>query len=76
MLAGYLLGLPFDHEDGGNMLLPNVVNFYTLHGVASQKALLFILYVIFISRPRDSAVGIATVYGLGDRRVGVRVPVG
>jgi hypothetical protein len=25
---------------------------------------------------RDSAVGIATVYGLDDREVGVRVPVG
>jgi hypothetical protein len=71
MLAGYLFGLPFDHEDRGNMFLRNVVNFYRLHGVSSQKALLFILYVMFINRPRDSAIDIATGYGLDDRRVGV-----
>jgi hypothetical protein len=29
-----------------------------------------------IIRSRDSAVGIATGYGLDDREVGVRVPVG
>jgi hypothetical protein len=31
---------------------------------------------IFLNRSRDSVVGIATGYGLADRRVGVRVPVG
>jgi hypothetical protein len=31
---------------------------------------------VYLTRSRDSVVGIATVYGLDDRRVGVRVPVG
>jgi hypothetical protein len=35
-----------------------------------------ILAVLFISWSRDSIVGIATAYGLDDRRVGVRVLVG
>jgi hypothetical protein len=36
----------------------------------------FIILKLRTSRSRDSSVGIATGYGLGDRVVGVRVPVG
>jgi hypothetical protein len=36
----------------------------------------FMWYYMYIRRSRDSAVGIATGYGLDDRAVGVRVPVG
>jgi hypothetical protein len=36
---GFLLGLPFNHEDGGDMLLWNVVS--ELHGVTTQNILLF-----------------------------------
>jgi hypothetical protein len=37
--------------------------------------LLFVSYIIYIWS-RNSVVGIATGYGLDDREVGVRVPVG
>jgi hypothetical protein len=45
-----------------------------LHFIYLKPGILF----SFISAPgtRDSAVGIATDYGLDDRGVGVRVPVG
>jgi hypothetical protein len=36
----------------------------------------FMLYMSGHFESRGSAVGIATAYGLDDRRVGVRVPVG
>jgi hypothetical protein len=39
---GFLLGLFFDPEDGGDMFLPNVGCFNGLHGVISQKIVLFI----------------------------------
>jgi hypothetical protein len=35
-----------------------------------------IMIIIIIMRSQESAVGIATGYGLDDRGVGVRVPVG
>jgi hypothetical protein len=35
-----------------------------------------ILYVIAVARSRVSVVGIATSYGLDDRGLGVRVPMG
>jgi hypothetical protein len=73
-LACYLLGLPFYLEDGGSTFLRNGGYFCRLRGVASHKALLCILCVTFISRPRVDAVGIATGYWLGDRRVRVRAP--
>jgi hypothetical protein len=38
--------------------------------------ILFRAFMGFFCRTRDSVVGIATGYGLDDRRVGVRVPVG
>jgi hypothetical protein len=34
------------------------------------------LYDAYIYKEQDSAVGIATAYGLDDQGVGVRVPVG
>jgi hypothetical protein len=34
------------------------------------------LFINLPTRSRDSSVGVATDYGLDDRRVGVRVPVG
>jgi hypothetical protein len=39
-------------------------------------ALLISLHVCYINNNRDTIVGIATGYGLDDRGVGVRVPVG
>jgi hypothetical protein len=36
----------------------------------------YIKFAAFSSRSRDSSVGIETGYGLNDRGVGVRVPVG
>jgi hypothetical protein len=44
-------------------------------GDLCEGSLHLFTYVWFI-RSRDSAVGIATGYGLGDGGVGVRVPVG
>jgi hypothetical protein len=38
--------------------------------------IIIIIIIIIIIRSRDSVVGIATGYGLDDRGVGVRVPVG
>jgi hypothetical protein len=35
--AGFLLGLFFDPEDGGNMFIRNVCLLSTLHGIISQK---------------------------------------
>jgi hypothetical protein len=43
---------------------------------AVLPALLTSSFYLIIYRSRDSAVGIATGYGLDDRGVGVRVPVG
>jgi hypothetical protein len=60
--AGFLLGLFFDPEHGGDILLGNVGWLSADHTP---------LYV-----NRDSIVSIATGYGLGDRGVRVRVPVG
>jgi hypothetical protein len=38
--------------------------------------LVYILQCQYVSVNRDSVVGIATSYGLNDREVGVRVPIG
>jgi hypothetical protein len=38
--------------------------------------IIIIIIIIIIIRIPDSSVGIATGYGLDDREVGVRVPVG
>jgi hypothetical protein len=58
----------------------NVFLFYVLFPfnlcLARLLLLVTLLVAITILRSRDSAVGIATGYGLDDRNVGVRVPVG
>jgi hypothetical protein len=59
---GFFLGLFSDPEHGGDVLLGNVGWLSTDYTP---------LYV-----NRDSVVGIATTYGLDDRGVEVRVPVG
>jgi hypothetical protein len=73
--AGFLLGLPFNSEDGGEMFLRNLGS-PDRHEPESESCGNFwkILQTSWWSR--NSAVGIATGYGLNDRRVGVRVPVG
>jgi hypothetical protein len=43
--------------------------------VLRYPLLMFNVFILVI-RSRDSAVGVATGYGLDDRGVGVRVPVG
>jgi hypothetical protein len=35
--SGFLFGLYFDPEDGGNMFLRNMLNFNGLHDILSQK---------------------------------------
>jgi hypothetical protein len=40
-----------------------------------MTAIVILLIVLYYKGSRDSAVGIATGYGLGDGEVGVRVPV-
>jgi hypothetical protein len=50
LLAGFLLGLFFDPEDGGDMFLLNVC-FTGLHGVISQKMILFMTIAVKPSNP-------------------------
>jgi hypothetical protein len=47
--------------------------FHVVHNLPKQTSTILPLS---LCRSRDSAVGIATVYGLDDRGVGIRVPVG
>jgi hypothetical protein len=49
-------------------------NSFSVKSTAETKSWSRVLKLIFVSR--DSTVGMATAYGLDDRRVGVRVPVG
>jgi hypothetical protein len=51
--AGFLLGLFFDPEDGGDMFLQNVLTFNGLHGVIFQKIELFINTAVRTSNPAD-----------------------
>jgi hypothetical protein len=51
-----------------------VVEFVVVVVVVVSLKPIIIIIIIIISR--DSVVGIATGYGLDDRGVGVRVPVG
>jgi hypothetical protein len=82
LLASRLL---FDPEEGGCTFFRNVPEFLldytalhsrssTLHSHRSENFESNKLRVIY--RSRDSAVGTATAYGLDDRGVGNRVPVG
>jgi hypothetical protein len=52
--------------------MPSTEKFGTKVQYLQNTAHIFLFYTI---RYRDSAVGIATGYGLGDRGFGVRVPV-
>jgi hypothetical protein len=52
--------------------LRRYINIHT----STPSSLLIIQHYMFRPGSWDSAVGIATGYGLDDRRVGVRVPVG
>jgi hypothetical protein len=45
--AGFFVGLFFDHEDGGDISLRNP----KLHGVTTQKIILFILTAVRTSEP-------------------------
>jgi hypothetical protein len=57
----------------------SVVQFvvYSLYRLSYPVAIIFKrLFVYHLNRSRDIVVGIATVYGLDDRMVGVLVPVG
>jgi hypothetical protein len=50
--AGFLLGLLFGPDDGGEMLLRNVSGLFSgLHGVISQKIKLFIIAAVRTSDP-------------------------
>jgi hypothetical protein len=40
--VGFLLGLLFSPEDGGDMLLQNVKTLCKLHSITTQKIMLFI----------------------------------
>jgi hypothetical protein len=86
--VGILLGL-FDTKDGGNIPPKCRLTSYAIYGIISQKTGLFITtavriptttttttIIIIICGSRDSAVGIATGYGLDGQGVGVRVKVG
>jgi hypothetical protein len=85
--AGFLLGLFIDPEYGGDMLLRNVGWLSTDYAVLYPKRynssgiLPFYVYVYKVwnsmkCMSRESAVGIATGYGLDGGGVGVRVPLG
>jgi hypothetical protein len=48
----------------------------TLNERFFYQSIIIIIIIIIIGKSRDSAVGIATGYGLDDQGVGVQVPVG
>jgi hypothetical protein len=49
---------------------------YRTYSVNTDNILMWICVVYCVVGSRDSVVGIATNYGLNDRGVGVRAPVG
>jgi hypothetical protein len=49
--TGLLLGLPFDPENGGNVLLRNPELFSELHPVTNQNIVLFIVTAAKTSNP-------------------------
>jgi hypothetical protein len=63
-----VLGSLFYLKDGRRSFLRNVHKYKTQRGPY--------IYLLFNDGSRDSAVGIATGYGLDDWEVGVRVPIG
>jgi hypothetical protein len=72
-------------EDGGSRLIGNLYTYlpnYMVPNPTRQLSLyhrekyLTIFHFISFHTSRDSAVGIATGYGLDSRRLGVRVPAG
>jgi hypothetical protein len=54
LLLCFLLGLFFDPEDGGDMFPKRRLTFNGLHGVISQKIVLFITTAVRTSNPTKS----------------------
>jgi hypothetical protein len=55
-LVGFLLGLVFDPEDGGDVPPKRRLIFNGLHGIISQKTVLFITTDVRTSNPTDICV--------------------
>jgi hypothetical protein len=55
-----------------------LISFLILHYLAPEFNIMFLIKLSTIQNmvSRDSIVGVATGYGLGDRGVGVRLPIG
>jgi hypothetical protein len=51
LFLSFFLGLIFGPEDGGHMFFPKRLTFNGLHGVISQKIILFLTTAVRISNP-------------------------